>query len=249
MDYAFLLAVGIITIAIIQSFSKKKEVSKTDEEIPSTPYGSFIDEQLEVELPLELEPTTTWLAMPANNEKLKQLLDFSFEKESSVYDGITVTRTSKKAFITPEIEGWQLVFSNTWIELIDDYTYDKLKAKLIELSTYLGEVQFFCSKPDIMFSAWAKAVNGEIKRIYVWLGEEHENLLVEGETTPAESKFKLINTFSDEEQEDDYYNNPNLLVPDLGYVYDLAKDWSISPEKLLNPQNIYPNGSLGTIKL
>ncbi len=248
MDYVFLAAAGSVIIAITQTFLNKKEKKEKEEESVDFGMETFINEDIEVEIPKNLMPTTAWIAFAHNNELARRLLDFTFEKECTIDEGINISRTTNKAFITDNIQGWQLVFANKWIELIDDFTYDKIKSKLVELSRHLGEVQFFCSKPDRMFSMWAKATDSRIERIYVWLGDEHENLLIEGEPTEAEKKYKLVNTILPENYKEGYFDEFDLILPDYGFVYDLAKEWSISPEILFNQPDRFQQGSLGTIK-
>jgi hypothetical protein len=190
-----------------------------------------------------------WLCTNGTAEKIQQHFGFVPQKQFIIAEGITESINTNYVFMPPVVNGWQLVFGKKWIELINDFTYDKLKAQLETTSSGLGEVQFFCQKPDIKFSMWAKAVDGKMQRIYVWLGDESENLLIEGEPTEAEKEFMLVDTLLPEHQADDYYFEDDLVMPDQLFVYELAARWSINPKELIKNQTVYGEGRLGSIVL
>jgi hypothetical protein len=124
------------------------------------------------------------------------------------------------AFISPAIDGW--TFAVGWQLPIGD-TPDRIKEVkecLRQLSHEFGESQYFCTHRITEYHFWAKAVNGKITRAYGYIGDSGENIIVEGEPTDIEKKYNLVNTFSKEAQQENYFDN--IDVPDEEMVMEVA---------------------------
>ncbi len=106
-----------------------------------------------------------------------------------------------------------------------------------------GQAQYFGTLRTASYDSWMKAENGQIIRAYALV--DGTNTIVEGEPTPVEQKYKLINTLSEE-----YENDPDYLDkvewPDESMTMEVAGAWSIDPQDLENRNEISPTlGLLG----
>jgi hypothetical protein len=80
-----------------------------------------------------------------------------------------------------------------------------------------------------------KAVDGRIQRAYGYT--DGGNTIVEGEPTPIERKYKLINTFS-EDADNDPENYEKVEYPDESMTMEIAEAWGVSPEHLDEQKDI-----------
>jgi len=90
-----------------------------------------------------------------------------------------------------------------------------------------------------------KATNGNIDRLYSYLGESRENIDISGKPTEIENNYNLINTFSEEAKHDDYWNRDDLTYPDEELVMKIAGNWSVDPTTFDNRKDIKGLGLLG----
>ncbi|MFM2224831.1 MAG: hypothetical protein RJA07_1033 [Bacteroidota bacterium] len=148
-------------------------------------------------------------------------------------------------FITPPIDGWTLACGLGFPTGYSNEAVDEVKQILQTLSKEFGEAQFFCTNRVIEYHSWIRATNGQVTRVYSYLGEQGENIVIEGETTDFEKTFKLVNTFSQEAKDENYFDNIDLILPDESFVMKVAENWSIDPTKLDNRKDLLP--SLGLI--
>jgi hypothetical protein len=135
-------------------------------------------------------------------------------------------------FISPAIDGWTFTVGWGLLSAIGE-TPDgikEVKEYLRQLSHEFGEAQYFYTHRITEYHFWAKAVNGKITRAYSYIGESGENIIVEGEPTVIEKKYNLVNTFSKEAQQKNYFDNVD--VPNEGMVMEVAGSWSVDPTKL-----------------
>jgi hypothetical protein len=100
------------------------------------------------------------------------------------------------------------------------------------LSKEFGEAQFFCTHRIVEYHCWALATNGQVNRVYSYLGESGENIVIEGQPTTFEQTLNLVNTFSDEAKNENYYEQEDLVWASEELVMEVAKHWSIDPTKL-----------------
>ena len=125
-------------------------------------------------------------------------------------------------FITPQIGDWILAIGEGIPAGDSEESVREVKEILEKLSKEFAEAQFFCTHRVVEFHCWIKAENGIVKRVYSYLGERGENIAIEGEPTEAESNYNLINTFSEEAKQDDYYDREDLEYPDEELVMEIA---------------------------
>jgi hypothetical protein len=138
------------------------------------------------------------------------------------------------------VPGWQVTISanyNGWTFLFCELNGDSpegcniLKAFLIQLSKEFTEAQFFGTHRVVEYHCWAKAVNGELIRLYSYVGESGENICITGAPTEAESKYNLENTLDEIIRDDSYYENNNITFADESIVMEIAGKWSYDPTK------------------
>lgn len=126
-------------------------------------------------------------------------------------------------YISSSKDGWLFIVSEEAPSL------EKAKKLLTGLSKDGGDAQFFMSYRITETHAWARALNGEMKRMYAFVGESLENTCAEGVPIGVEAEYNLINTLSDEAGKDDYYDKEEIILPSEDMVMDIAADWSLSP--------------------
>jgi hypothetical protein len=148
-------------------------------------------------------------------------------------------------FISPPVGDWTFVVGWGLSEVVSGT--ESVRAKVVELSKVLGEVQYFESHriPDAY--GWVKGIDGQIVRAYFYCGERGENSLVEGEPTPVEQPYNLFNTFSEESKKSDYWDRKDIVFPDEDFVLKVAESWSIDPMSLEERDDIHGQGLLGKI--
>ncbi|SHN36347.1 hypothetical protein [Chitinophaga sp. CF418] len=187
-----------------------------------------------------------WFAVRTDNKNrlaevfaLKDIFDCNWK--------IGIDRAYNDAvFITPTIDNWTLAVG--WGLPYDDGEngIEKVKDALQTLSKEFGEAQFFCTHRVSEYHCWMKAANGDIVRIYNFLGEAGGNTRVEGKPTEFEQTLKLANTLSDEAKDPKYFDDKDLIWPDEDLVMQIAGHWSIDPTQLEFRQDIMPGlGLLG----
>jgi hypothetical protein len=146
-------------------------------------------------------------------------------------------------FISPPVDGWTFIISQNLPYAEDPQTVALIKTMLTDLSMEFGQAQYFGTLRTAGYDSWIKAENGQIIRAYSLV--DGTNTIVEGEQTPVEQKYKLINTLSEE-----YENDPDYLDkvewPDESITMEIAGAWSIDPQDLENRNEISPTlGLLG----
>jgi hypothetical protein len=187
-----------------------------------------------------------WFAIKsANHEKLIKVLNLTNILPCNWQTGIEKAY-SNYVFITPPIDGWTIACGlglppGDTREGIDD-----IKEILQDLSREYGEAQFFCTHRVTEYHCWMKAIDGSIERIYSYLGEAGENIVIEGEATDFEKILNLADTFSAESKEENYFERKDITWPDEETVMKVAENWSIDPSALEIRKDIPPElGLLG----
>lgn len=151
-------------------------------------------------------------------------------------------------FITPVIDGWTLAAGHGLPHGDTIETIEVLKNLLNKLSAEFGEAQFFCTHRVLEYHCWMKSTNGKIDRVYSYLGERAQNVVISGEPTDIENSYQLIDTFSEDAQHDDYWEREDLTYPDEDTVMEIAAAWSIDPTTLDERPDIKGLGLLGVRK-
>ncbi len=170
-----------------------------------------------------------WIAVrTTQTAEVAELLELRKIKEAGWSDGIDAAY-KQSVFVTPAIKGWTLAVGMGLPPGDSPERIEEVKALLIKLSLEFGEAQFFCTHRVVEYHCWIKATAGKIDRAYAYLGENGENILVEGNITPVERDYNLVNTFSKEAQSDDYYDREDLDYPDEELVMTIAESWSVNP--------------------
>ena len=149
-------------------------------------------------------------------------------------------------FITPLIDGWSLACGWGLPHGDSKDGIEEVKKILQSLSKEFGEAQFFCTHRVTEYHCWIKATSGQIQRVYSYLGESGQNIVIEGEPTKFEKTLNLGNTFSEEANYDKYFERRDILWPNEGLVMKIAEHWSLDPTQLDNRTDITPSlGLLG----
>jgi hypothetical protein len=201
-----------------------------------------------IDQPVSFGYKCMWFAVKSDhNEGLIKSLNLSDVRPCNWNIGIEKAYEDA-VFITPPINGWILACgrrlphgdSKEGIELVKDI--------LRKLSKEYGEAQFFCTHRVTEYHCWIKAVEGNIQRVYSYLGESGENIMIEGEATDFEKTLHLVNTFSDDAKEKNYFEREDVSLPDEEIVMKVAENWSIDPTTIESRNDITPAlGLLGEI--
>jgi hypothetical protein len=140
-------------------------------------------------------------------------------------------------FISPPIDGWSFIVSRSLPYAEDDDKIVVLKEILSELSLEFGEAQYFGTYRVVGFDCWMKAGNGILERAYAVV--DGGNTIVEGEPTPVETGFRLLNTLSEEADTDPEYFE-KMQFPDESMTMEVAGAWSIDPQSLDGRNDLAP---------
>jgi hypothetical protein len=187
-----------------------------------------------------------WFAVKTNNQKrLAEILNIKNISGCNWEVGIDKAYNGS-VFITPTINGWILACGWGLPHGDTKEGIAEVKNILQTLSKEFGEAQFFCTHRVTEYHCWIKALNGEVKRVYSYLGESGENIAIEGEPTDFEKTLKLANTFSAEAKDQKYFEREDIVWADEETVMKVAEHWSIDPTQLENRKDISPGlGLLG----
>lgn len=227
----------IIVIVVFAAFLAYRIYKvKREDKIVADFIGGFLKPKSEFRVSAEMdEPVgfgykNLWFAVKAGDkEQLAGLLDLDVLGNSNWQNGVEHAYDNR-IFITPEVDGWTLICGNGLLSLVEKESADI--AILNKLSAKYGEAQYFYTHRVTEYHIWAKSLNGKLIRYYAYLGEQGENLRIEGEPSEAEKGIKLINTFSEEAKAENYFEREDLVFPDESMVMSIAKAWSISPADL-----------------
>jgi hypothetical protein len=136
-------------------------------------------------------------------------------------------------YVTPDLAGWTLAHGaqDLWAYL--DATDPRFPARLVGLSTRLGEVQYFATHRVSEYHAWALARHGHLIRGYCYIGDSGTIPLFMGEPTPAEHATGVgtgrredgWQTWTDAQSHAWLRTTPNESD-----VMQIAGHWSIGPD-------------------
>ena len=227
-----ILIIGVL-FAVMRSFGNKPKTEMNEE------MSKVEINQTEIDTAVSFGYKTVWFAVKTDDKKrISEILKLKNTKECNWKVGIAESYNNS-IYITPQIKEWTLVCGMSLLKSNDDEENLKYIIKTIEtLSAEFGEAQFFGSHRVVEYQSWMKAINGKTIRAYCYLGETGKNLIIEGEPTEFEKKYKLINTLSTEAQDDKYFEREDLFYPDEDFVMNIAENWSINPQKLEERKDI-----------
>lgn len=192
----------------------------------------------EKDTPIDFGYKIVWIAVKTDNKlELSKILNFKNPRPANWQSGIE-NAYERSIYITPSIGEWTLAVG-MGLPIGDNIeSIEKLEILLNELSSVFGEAHFFGTHRVVEYHNWMKSVNGEIERIYSYIGESSENIKVYGKPTKIEKDLNLLNSLSEEAKTDDYWNREDLYYADEDLVIKIAENWSINPTKLTERKDI-----------
>ncbi len=190
--------------------------------------------------PISFGHKCTWFAIKSvHTEELINTLKLSNVRPCNWQTGIE-RAYENSVFITPPINGWILACGRGLPHGDTREGIEFVKSILQKLSRVYGEAQFFCTHRVTEYHCWIKAIEGNIQRVYSYLGEAGENVLIEGEATDFEKGLHLVDTFSDDAKEKYYFERDDITLPDEELVMKVAENWSVDPSTLESRNDITP---------
>jgi hypothetical protein len=179
-----------------------------------------------------------WFAIKSvHTEELIKILGLSNIRPCNWNIGIEKAYENS-VYITPPINGWTLACGRGLPHGDTKEGIEFVKSILQKLSKEYGEAQFFCTHRVTEYHCWIKAVEGNIERVYSYLGEAGENIMIEGVATDFEKTLHLVDTFSNDAKEKNYFEREDINLPDEEIVMKVAENWSIDPTTLENRNDI-----------
>lgn len=201
-----------------------------------------------VDRPISFGYKCMWFAIKSvHTEELVKTLNLTNTRPCNWELGIEKAYESS-VFITPPINGWTIACGRGLPYGDSKEGIEFVKSILQNLSKDYGEAQFFCTHRVTEYHCWIKAVEGNIQRVYSYLGEANENIMIEGEADDFEKSLHLVDTFSDEAKEKNYFERSDITLPDEEILMKVAENWSINPSTLESRNDIMPVlGLLGQV--
>lgn len=251
MTYLILVGAAIIFELVRRAFKKEKhsdiDVLVDLVDIKSEENNENNDSKTP-DSPVGFGYKTMWIAVKTDNQpKIATLLGMKDATSSNWKNGIE--RAYKNSiFITPTIDGWTLAVGWGLPSGDSEISLIEIKKILKKLSVEFSEAHFFSTHRVVDFHCWIKSTNGNIDRLYSYLGESGENIEISGSPTEFEKNYKFINMFSEESKRDDYFDRQDLTYPDEELVMKIANNWSIDPTTLENRTEIKKLGLVGKRK-
>ena len=221
-----LLLVVAIRIIILAYRLRKAKGSSVRQKVFSAA------EQTTPDLPQGFGYKCTWIAVRTNDlQKVAECLKLREVSACNWAAGISKAYDDS-VFISPALGDWIIAAGVNLPapESTDDV--QEVKKMLAALSLVFGEAQLFSTHRVVEYHCWMRAVEGEVKRVYAFSGEAGENIVIEGRATRIENQYKLVDTLSEESDQDNYFDREDLTWPDEELVMEIAGDWSIDPTKL-----------------
>lgn len=239
--------IGLAIIFIVKLISNKVNEEKN--------FNSAVDQLLNKNAEVLVDTTedkplgfgykSKWIAVKTDdNTKVAELLGLENVQETNWSSGLE-NAYNNSVFITPQIGDWILAVGEGIPAGDSEESINEVKDILQKLSKEFAHAQFFCTHRVVEFHCWINAENGIVKRVYSYLGESGENIAIEGEPTEAESEYNLINTFSEEATQDDYFDREDLEYPDEELVMEIAGKWSVNPTTIEDRDDIKGLGLTG----
>lgn len=130
-------------------------------------------------------------------------------------------------FISPPIDNWVFVLNPK--APFDDVSSENCRTRLIELSEYFEEIQFYGNHRVSGYTMWSKVINKRIERAFSYADGEYYDL---GEITSIEKEI-IKNRRKDFAVDDLEYSKKAKVWECLGgnedHPFEIAEKWSINP--------------------
>jgi hypothetical protein len=198
---------------------------------------------IEPDSPVSFGYKCIWMAVKTNDkDRVARLLGIENVMACNWKFGIQKAYQDE-VFISPAEGEWTLVVGFGLADFKAESELDEavgFKRKINAVSTVFGEAQLFVTHRITDYHCWARSINGVTTRYYSYIGERLENILIEGDPTPVESKLNLANTFSGEAKNENYFERTDISFPDEELVMKVAEAWSVNPTRLEGRPDIAP---------
>ncbi|MEI8273094.1 MAG: hypothetical protein WCG08_10770 [Paludibacter sp.] len=231
-----LLATGLILSALLATTHLyDKTTEKKDNK--STISTAIVD-KTSLDSVIDFGYNCMWFAVKTTDKKgLTKALKIKDISESNWKVGVD-SAYKGAIFITPHIADWTLACGSGLPHADSKEGIEEINKILCALSNEFGEAQFFCTNHVVEYHCWIKATKGHITRIYSYLGETGENIIIKGEPTTFEKTMNLVNTFSKEAKSESYLERKDIVLPDEELVMKVAENWSVNPTTLSKRKDI-----------
>lgn len=234
MTYVIIVVILIVLIFSV-SYAKKVDADK----------NSISGIDTTIDSPISFGFKCMWFAVKTDNtSRVAEILKIESPQPSNWKSGFEYA-FKKSVFVSPPIDGWTLAIGWGLPPGDSPESIAEVKEILNQLSQEFNESQFFCTHRVVEYHCWIRSENGQITRTYSYYGENGENIEVFGPPTNIESEFDLVNSFSPESENEEYWEREGLVYPDEDLVIEIAKNWSVDPTTLDDRKDITKLGILG----
>ena len=171
---------------------------------------------------------TAWIAIRTQDTNAVAIaLDLQNVRSANWEYGIwqAIDSDDHSIFVTPPINGWTLAVGAPILLEADDHA----ASRAMELSRRFGEAQFFASMRITDAYIWARAINGNLIRLFY---EGDSQRREQGEKTEEEKDLRLFDNSSPESNDPEYWKRKDLVFVDEQSVLKIAGKWSVDPSKL-----------------
>jgi len=158
----------------------------------------------------------SWIAIKGADPRLlaEDILDSGYQ-EIACKEGLNIACNDffgRKAAIMTPVKGWTIVAS---FQVFTDYFSD-MDAILENLSSKYGKAQAFAQDNVVEYYQWLQAVNGKMKRVFVYHGEVGGAIRQFGKVTKIETNLGDG-------------DGTGEIRPDENSVGSVSEAWSINP--------------------
>jgi hypothetical protein len=192
--------------------------------------------------PINFGHKWVWVAVKTENtDRLLGTLQLERIRQANWVEGI-LWAGNGDVFVLPPCEGWILITDGLPVPQ-SQTGIEKSKLLLDKLSNNFGEAHLYGNHRGSGSAFWMKSVNGKTVRLYS-IGDGIT--YIEGEATEVEKTWNLIDTNSEEAQNEEYWDK--MIYPDAEHVLEVAKNWSINPMELEGKENLGEFGHIGRFR-
>ena len=178
--------------------------------------------------PLMSARPRTWMAVKSRNpEDVARSIGLHEPRLCAVGNALSGLEADL-LFVSPPVNGWVIVMGDRLPG--PDSDIDRCFRFLTETSERVGHVQYFHGNPMLGHHAWAKVIERQVSRAYVWTGETTWN---QGETSIGEQKCGMhsFDYFADDDEES-AYQLWEIVRQNVEQLPLLASIWSVDPVAL-----------------
>jgi hypothetical protein len=175
----------------------------------------------QADLPFAFGWNTSWCAVRCSQpDGLVEELRLRNWRRTGWHEGLTLAQETDALFVSPEIGGWTLIVGNS----LPFAPNEEILDLLADLSRVYGDAQYFGTSSVTEYHAWARAVDGRLRRAYAFSGEQGSVLWDRGLETQEEKDLGMIF------QEETILSNS----PDDSSVFRISGRWSLDPSQIEN---------------